>query len=153
MIEKMITPELIQLQVKAVDWRDALWKAGQPLVKAGDVTLHYVRAIIKSVEEYGPYFVIAPHIALAHASSKEGAEKLAMSVTTFSEPIKFGNLDNDPVSYIFTLSAPDSSSHLKAMQELVTLLSNESFYQILDQAEMPDFVLTYMTSALTTEKE
>lgn len=76
MIEKVINPKLIQLAIRAVDWKDAIHQAAQPLIDNNDVTEHYVEGIIRSVKEYGPYFVIAPHVALAHAPSKDGAKNL-----------------------------------------------------------------------------
>lgn len=154
MIEKIIGKELIQLKVQAVDWKDAIHKSGKPLVDSRNVTQKYVEEIIHSVEEYGPYFVIAPHVALAHAPSEFGANRLAMGITTLTPGIKFNNADNDPVRYVFTLSSPDSESHLKAMQELVELLSEKEFYKILDDAEQPEDVLEYVNKIIVTnEKE
>ncbi|KRK74004.1 PTS sugar transporter subunit IIA [Lacticaseibacillus nasuensis] len=153
MIEKMMNPALTQLNVVASDWRDAIHKAGAPLVKAGAVSQNYVEEIIHSVEQYGPYFVIAPHVALAHAPSDAGAQHLAMGITTLKPAVVFNNPDNDPVKYVFTLSAPDSNSHLKAMQELVELLSADSFYQILDQAQSPDEIMQYVQENVAAEKE
>ena len=54
MIEKVINPKLIQLAIKAVDWKDAIHQAAQPLIDNNDVTEHYVEGIIRSVKEYGP---------------------------------------------------------------------------------------------------
>lgn len=153
MIEKMITPDLIKLRVKATDWEDAIHQAGEPLVKAGDVSQDYVEAIIASVKKNGPYFVIAPHVALAHAPIESGAKKQAMGLTTLDPAIKFNNPDNDPVRYVFTLSATDNNSHLKAMQELVELLSQDAFYDALDQAQSPDDVLRFINSVLQTEEK
>ena len=138
MIEKVINPKLIQLAIKAVDWKDAIHQAAQPLIDNNDV------------KEYGPYFVIAPHVALAHAPSKDGAKKLAMGITTLVPGVNFSNPDNDPVKYIFTLSATDSTSHLKAMQELVQLLSDDAFYQVLDGAKVPQDIMNYVNKAVTT---
>lgn len=150
MIEKVINPKLIQLAIRAVDWKDAIHQAAQPLIDNNDVTEHYVEGIIRSVKEYGPYFVIAPHVALAHAPSKDGAKKLAMGITTLVPGVNFSNPDNDPVKYIFTLSATDSTSHLKAMQELVQLLSDDTFYQVLDGAKVPQDIMNYVNKAVTT---
>ncbi|MDE3281521.1 PTS sugar transporter subunit IIA [Lacticaseibacillus parahuelsenbergensis] len=152
MIEKIITDSLIQLKVKATSWRDAIQKAGRVLVADGDVTQNYVDEIIRSAEKFGPYFVIAPHVALAHAPRQAGAKTLAMGITTLDPPIDFHNKANDPVRYVFTLSAPNANSHLKAMQEFVQLLSTDGFYNVLDQAVSGQEIMTYIESTLSTNR-
>ncbi len=152
MIEKIIREDLIRLHVKANDWKDAVRLSAQPLVDDQIVTKNYVDEIINSVNEYGPYFVIAPHVALAHAPSKAGANELAMGITVLEPSIKFHNDDNDPVSYVFTLSAPDSNSHLKAMQELVYLLSDDNFYQVLSDSQNPSEILQYIKDSVIKQE-
>ncbi|QVI35073.1 PTS sugar transporter subunit IIB [Lacticaseibacillus chiayiensis] len=152
MIEKIITEPLIQLKVKATDWRDAIQKAGSVLVEDGDVTPNYVDEIIRSAEKFGPYFVIAPHVALAHAPRQAGANTLAMGITTLDPPIDFHNEANDPVRYVFTLSAPDADSHLKAMQEFVRLLSMDGFYDVLDRATSGQEIMAYIESTVSTNR-
>lgn len=39
--------------------------------------------MIESVEEYGPYIVIGPHLALAHARPEDGSLKLGLSLSIF----------------------------------------------------------------------
>lgn len=153
MIEDIITIPLIQLRVKTTDWRDAIKKSGRVLVENGDVTQNYVEEIIRSAEKFGPYFVIAPHVALAHAPRQAGARKLAMGITTLDPPIVFHNQANDPVRYAFTLSATDADTHLKAMQEFVQLLSMGDFYTTLDRAGSGQEIMAYIKSALAMNKE
>ncbi|MCP0888017.1 PTS sugar transporter subunit IIA [Ligilactobacillus sp. WILCCON 0076] len=141
MIEKILKRELIQLNVEAMDWSEGIKKAAYPLEKNGYITKNYINAILDSVNKYGPYFVITPHVALSHAPSSTGAIKLAMGLCILKNPLKFNSKDNDPVKYIFTLSSPDSSSHLDAMKDLVVLLSDSKFYKELDNAKTVDEVL------------
>ncbi|MQS75154.1 PTS sugar transporter subunit IIA [Companilactobacillus halodurans] len=152
MIEKIIKQDLIKLHVKADDWKDAIRLSAQPLLDDDIVTSNYVDEIINSVKEYGPYFVIAPHVALAHAPGKAGAKELAMGITVLEPAIKFHNEDNDPVSYVFTLSAPDNNSHLKAMQELVGLLTDEKFYQVLSDSNESSEILQFIQDSVLKNK-
>jgi PTS system ascorbate-specific IIA component len=146
-IEKMMVRDLIQLNVQASDWRDAIRKSANPLLVEGDITKNYVDQIIASVEKYGPYFVIAPHVALAHAPSKAGAERMALGLTTLGTPVDFHNEGNDPVKYVFTLSTTDPNSHLDAMKELVGFLSDDHFYEVMDRAVDPHEILDYIKNA------
>lgn len=146
MLEKIVQDSLVCVGLHVKDWKDAVKKSAQPLIDNGDITSGYVDGIFESVKEFGPYFVIAPHVALAHAPSEDGAKKLALGVATLANPVDFHNKDNDPVKYIFTLSSTDSNSHLEAMKELVTLLSDSAFYQKLDKAKTSHEVVEIMSS-------
>ena len=62
-------------------------------------------------------------------------------------PFVLGNNENDPVKYVFCLSAIDNNSHLRAMSELVELLEEDEFFKVLDSAkeakEIIDFIKTH----------
>lgn len=131
----LIDPELIQLNVEANDWEDAIQKAAQPLVDHRKVTEEYPKRIIEIAKETGPYIVIAPHVALPHASSKDGVLADAIGLTILKEPVKFGNKDNDPVKYLFTLSSEKPDGHLDQMTKLIKVLQKKDLYQRLNQAQ------------------
>lgn len=145
MLEKIVQDSLVCVDLHVKDWKEAIKKSALLLLNDGDITASYIDGIFESVKEFGAYFVIAPHVALAHAPSEDGAKKLALGVTVLATPVNFHSKDNDPVKYIFTLSSPDSSSHLEAMKELVDLLSDPSFYSKLDNARSPHEVVNVMT--------
>lgn len=96
------------------------------------------------MHENGPYIVITEHVALPHARPSAGAKELAISIATLETPINFGNKENDPVKYIFGLSALDNSTHLNAMSELVALLEDENFYHVLDHAKNGEEIIKYI---------
>jgi len=58
--------------------------AGAFLVDTDAVFPSYVDAMVRAVEELGPYMVVAPGIALAHARPEDGGE------TDVHEPGKAG---------------------------------------------------------------
>lgn len=76
-----------------------------------------------------------------------------MGITTLDPHIVFHNQANDPVRYVFTLSATDADTHLKAMQEFVQLLSMGDFYTTLDRAGSGQEIMAYIKSALAMNKE
>ena len=59
-------------------------------------------------------------------------------------PVVFGSAENDPVKYIFCLSALDNESHLPAMSEFLDLINRHEFFEMLDQAETADEVINYI---------
>lgn len=141
MLSDLLDESLVQLNVEASDWEDAIRKAAQPLVDNDKVTPAYVDDIIKGVNELGPYIVITEHVALPHARPESGALESAVGIVTLKEPVEFGSADNDPVKYLFPLSAKDNDSHLGALQSLVELLSDSDFFTQLDNASTPKDVV------------
>lgn len=144
MLSEMINEEFIQLNIEVNGWEDAVRQSAGPLIEGGKVTEGYVDKIIEIAHDTGPYIVITKHVALPHAPSEFGALELAMGITTLKEPVTFGNKANDPVKYLFCMSATDSETHLGSMAELVDLLSNENFYLLLDSAKSSAEILDYI---------
>ena len=142
MLSEVTNESLIRLNIEAVNWKDAIRKSANPLVKNGYATENYVNGMIKTTEESGPYIVISKGVALPHARPELGAKKIGITVTTLKTPIKFGNKSNDPVQFIFALCAVDNKSHLKAMSELVNFISDQNFLKSLVKETRPANVYT-----------
>ncbi len=144
MLKDMVSENLINLKIEATDWQDAIRKAAKPLVEANKIKESYVDGIIRAVHEIGPYFVLTKHVALAHSRPEDGVIEGAIGIATLATPIEFGNQDNDPVKYIFTLSAVDNNAHLSALSDLAGLLEQQEFYDLLDQSNCPKEILDYI---------
>ncbi len=142
MLSEVTNESLIRLNIEAVNWKDAIRKSADPLVKNGYATENYVNGMIKTTEESGPYIVISKGVALPHARPELGAKKIGITVTTLKTPINFGNKSNDPVQFIFALCAVDNKSHLKAMSELVNFISDQNFLKSLVKETRPANVYT-----------
>ena len=54
-----------------------------------------------------------------------------------SLPVSFGARENDPVRYLFPLSATEADGHLEVLARLVDLLSEERFLSSMDGAQAP----------------
>ncbi|MFW5827314.1 MAG: PTS sugar transporter subunit IIA, partial [Alkalispirochaeta sp.] len=54
------------------DWEEAIRVGGRLMIDAGLVEPRYIDAIISNHKEMGPYFVIAPGIAMPHAKPENG---------------------------------------------------------------------------------
>lgn len=144
LLDKLTDLSLIQLGVEACDWQDAIRKSATPLLKAGKIKASYIEGIIESVLENGPYIVITTHVALPHARPEAGAIESAIGITTLAQPVVFGNKDNDPVKYLFTLSATDNTKHLNALADLAGLFERKDFFDLLDSAKDPQEVMDYL---------
>ncbi|WP_426366687.1 BglG family transcription antiterminator [Mammaliicoccus lentus] len=132
MLSELINENMVQLNTSASDWEHAVAIGGRLLVDENIVSEEYVDAMINSIRDSGPYIVIAKNVALPHARPEEGAIDLGISMLTLSTPVYFGNSENDPVKYLFCLSAKNDDTHIRAMAELVQLLEEKSFYEVLE---------------------
>lgn len=125
-LAKWLNNEKIQYVESVADWKEAIQIAGTPLLNEGAISQSYIEAIIRLKEEIGPYFVIAPRIAMPHARPEEGAKALGLSVVKLAKAVVFNADENDPVDTLFMFAAPDSNSHIEMISQLAELLSDES---------------------------
>lgn len=139
-LDEAIDPSSIEVGVQVDDWRAAVRRAGALLVTAGAAQERYVDAMIRTVEELGPYVVLAPGIAIPHARPEDGAVAVGISVLVLGTPVEFGARDNDPVDLVFGFATPDAEAHTAALQALATFLEDEDNVAALRDAGTPDDV-------------
>ncbi len=110
-------------QVDAADWRAAVRIAGDLLVSTGSTTPSYTDQMIAVLERNGPYIVITPGFALAHAGPSEAVLRTGMSFVQLAHPVRFGHPANDPVQLIAGLASSDGRSHMGPLLQLASVLS------------------------------
>lgn len=111
----------IKIKVSVSDYEDAIKKVGQILVDTNSIKENYIQSMIDAIKQLGPYIVMAPGFALAHARPSEDVLKDDVSIITLKEPVCFNSI-NDPVYVIMCLAAKDSNSHIDLMQKIATIL-------------------------------
>lgn len=144
MLSEITNKKLIQLNIEAKDWKDAIQKSAKVMQEEGKITENYIEAMIANTEKNGPYIVITHHVALPHARPEDGVLETAIGITTLKEPVIFGHELHDPVKYVFCLSTVDNNSHLRALAELVELLSDDNFYELLEQSKKAEEIINYI---------
>lgn len=140
-LSELLSPSTILLDADAADWREAIRLSGELLVSTGATDPAYTEAMIRTVEEHGPYIVIAPGFALAHSRPDESVHRTGMSFVRLAEPIAFGNAANDPVTLVMALAAEDSSAHREALAALAGVLADPARRSLLDAARTREDVL------------
>ena len=124
-LSELLPENAIRVSVPAADWREAVAACGQALTASGAATGAYTAEMISTVEQLGPYIVIAPGIALAHARPSPAVLRAGMSVVTLAQPVAFGHATNDPVSLVVGLAAPDDQGHIAALAALAEFLVDD----------------------------
>lgn len=134
----------IILNAHAEDWRDAVRLAGVALARSGAATPAFADEMIRVIDEFGPYVVIAPGLALAHA--RPGPETLGdgLAVVTLETPVAFGHAHNDPVRVVLGLSVMHANAHIETVAELANIFNDERAIPRLAAAQTVDDVLAVM---------
>lgn len=135
MLHYLLPASHIRMDVECSDWREAVRESAQCLLTMGYITPGYVEAILENIEHNGPYIVLSRGFALPHESPQHGCIKMGMSLIRLKDPVPFGNAELDPVEFVCCLSAVDQRSHLEAMFSLINMLQDETFKQLLREAE------------------
>ncbi|MGL5732484.1 MAG: PTS sugar transporter subunit IIA [Metamycoplasmataceae bacterium] len=117
--------DLIKISNKSLNWEDAV-REGVDLLVQNDVCLPtFADEIIKSVEKFGPYFILMPKLALAHAAPGDYIKKSGLSLIVFKEEIKFSDSQSHNVQLLFTLAAKDESSHIDLLMKFAELFQED----------------------------
>jgi len=131
----------IMLDVVCENWREAVIKSGEILLKYGYIKESYISAMVAGVEENGYYIVISKGIALPHAYSVQGVNKIGMCLLRLKNPVEFGNQHNDPVDLIFAFSSFDNSTHLEVLRQFSLLIGDESKLEIIRKASSTEEII------------
>lgn len=135
MLSEWLTQQTVNIIDSVADWKQAISISADPLLQAGIISPDYIQAIYHLHETIGPYYVIAPGIAMPHARPEQGVNKLGLSMLLVKQGIKFNSAENDPVYLITTLAAHDNSSHVEMLTQLAALFAEQEDMQKIFQAQ------------------
>jgi PTS system ascorbate-specific IIA component len=94
------------------------------LVASGKAQLSYVDEVLESLKTLGPYFVIAPGLALAHAKPSDSVLAPGMALLKLAQPVISGSA-NDPVSLVFSMCSPNASEHMEMLADFGQIMSTD----------------------------
>ncbi|EDV0659245.1 PTS sugar transporter subunit IIA [Salmonella enterica] len=134
MLGTWLSDATITLQESLETWPQALEICGKPLLDAGVIAPEYLTAIVQQHQKLGPYYVLAPGLAMPHARPEEGAKGLGLSLLKLQRGVSFGADEFDPVDIIIMLAAPDKHSHIEMISALAELFSSDVDMEKLHQA-------------------
>ncbi len=138
-MNRILSSDHIKIKLHADDWMDAIRQAGQVLVSHGSISEKYIDSMISSVRSMGPYIVILPGFALAHAAPCDDVKKNDISLITLDSPILF-HCENDPVSIVLCLACTDSKSHIERLSYIAEILMEEGMLERIASANSPEEV-------------
>lgn len=144
MLYDLIDHDLVDVvQHNNATWQEAVNISTQYLEDKGYVTAEYVKAIIQSTVDNGPYYVLCPGIAMPHARPEAGVLKTGLGIHVFTNPVDFGS-DLGPANVLLTLAATDPDTHILLVQALCEFLGEEENMTKLAAATSKEEILNLL---------
>lgn len=134
-LTEYLPKEHIQVKESIGLWQEAVTIASQPLLDDGSITEVYINNMIQSVYENGPYMVLADYFALMHAKPGIGVNEQSMSLLVTKENV---DLEGKPIKIFLVLAAIDSASHLRSLQEIMSIFMDEEKYRIILKGDLKE---------------
>ncbi len=125
MITTWLPAENIQIVDSVSDWKQAIRLSAQPLLAKETMTEAYIDAIFNSHQELGPYYVLAPGLAMPHARPEQGAIKNGLSLLHIKQGVSFDAEENDPVYVVIMLCALSGNEHINMITALADIFSDD----------------------------
>ena len=142
MLKNWIYDTTITLKDSVENWPQALELCAKPLLDLQVISPEYVTAIVEQHRTLGPYYVLAPGLAMPHARPEEGAKGLGLSLLKLKQGVSFGAGEFDPVDVIIMLAAPDKHSHIEMISALAELFSSDNDLAELHNAQTLEEIKT-----------
>lgn len=128
---------------EAKSWQEAIRMSCEPLLLDNTITEKYVDCIIQNVEEYGPYIVIIPNVAMPHSQiSAEGVNRTAVTFMKLDKAVSFD--ENDPekdAKLFFTVASCNPDQHMDNIVNLSKIFENEELINELLEIETGEELL------------
>lgn len=144
-LDELLPQERIIFRESVTDWQEAIRVASKPLQQEGYISKNYQHAMIENIEKLGPYIVIAPGIALPHASVDDGAYRVGMSLLRLDKTVSFSSKAKDQVKLIIVLASIDSYTHINALSQLTNLIMKHHLLEQIEQAESAAEIAAMLT--------
>ncbi|ACU78345.1 PTS sugar transporter subunit IIA [Mycoplasma mycoides] len=137
--EKLVT----YIDTKITSWQQAIQIANQLLINNHYIDDNFSKELIELTNKLGPYYIIAPQIALLHLTPKEEWKNKnnAISLTVFKEPVVFKDDMKYHVKYCLSLFAKDNYSHIDLLEKFANLFSNKDFLNELEKVKNTQDIL------------
>lgn len=130
MLGKAFGPNSIALTSEQLSFQEAVERAVGLLELDNRVSSSYRLEVLASLEKLGPYFVVAPGIALAHAAPSESVREIGFSLLHLGAGVRSGS-NNDPVRLLFAFCTPNPDDHIELLGEFANFVSEPGKVNLL----------------------
>ena len=116
-------------------------------MECGSVENTYLERIISQLQYYGPYMFLTENVILAHAKPEDGVNSLDIALAVFKEPVVFS--EHRKANLVIVLAAEDQEKHLKILQDILQIISDEETVNQLIQSSSCEKVLAIIKEKLS----
>lgn len=137
-----LSPDSARFRQRYESWEAAIRGAGKLLEDKGSILPSYTDAMVDMVRENGPYIVIMPGVALAHARPADNVFANDVALVTVEGGVEFGNEANDPARAVFAIAARSDGEHLVLFREIAKYVEcRERVERLFSAARFEDLEL------------
>lgn len=115
----LLTENRIMMSEAPLDFSQALRILTETLELEGYISPRYKQTIELNLSQNGPYFVLAPKIALPHSQHVEEVYHTGLSVLKVKDAIDVGG---QPVKIFILLASNSTETHLQLLSKMVSLM-------------------------------
>lgn len=142
----LILPSAISVIESAPSFKDAVVEATSLLVTNNFVRQGYVAAVLANLENLGPYFAVAPEIAIAHSAPSDLVIAPGLALVKLNQSVLTGHQLHSQARLIFALATPDPTAHLELMGELASKLSDSNLVNSMLNASATSVIWEILNS-------
>ena len=140
LLEYLVKNDSIKVKQKAGTWEDAVRITFRPLLEKGVIKEEYIDSVIERTHELGPYYILAPGLAMPHERPEKGVLKDGFSFITLEKPVVFP--DGQDVDILLGFSATSSEVHSnESIPQIVMLFDDEAAFEKIRKAESTDEII------------
>ena len=119
-----VSESAIAVQESAPDFESAIIEACKLLVADRFVKPGYIDEVLANLAALGPYFMVAPQIAIAHAKPSDQVLIPGISLLKLRQPVASGHEIHPEATLIFAVATPNPTEHVELLGSLAELLSD-----------------------------
>ena len=140
LLEYLVQNDSIKVKQKADTWEEAIRITFRPLLEKGVIEEKYINSVIERTNELGPFYILAPGLAMPHDRPESGVVKDSFSFVTLEKPVVFP--DGQEVDILIGLAATSSDIHNEeAIPQIVMLFDDEAAFEKIRNAESTDEII------------
>ena len=126
-LNNFLNKENVKIIDRVNDWKEAVLKSGEILIKNKVVNKKYVDEMIKIILKLGAYIVIEEGRAIPHASISENVYKTGVSLLIVKEKIYFPN--GKGANIFLSFAAKNKNEYEIILKDLFELITKYNFIE------------------------
>lgn len=140
-ISDLFSEKRVKAKGNATNWREAIREAGELLVKDACIEEEYIDDMIKLVDDFGGYILLAPHVIFPHARSKNTVKKTAFSIVTYEERMDF--LEGKKIGVVICFCVKEEREHLDSLIEIVEKMEANNLEEKIRKCKTAKDIIKY----------